>query len=74
MNFKEAKKRLDELAPDLYRAIKYEITTKMSGEMSQVCEIYVESIGAFKGAFWETVFADLEAHGAGRPVISEDLD
>lgn len=73
MNLKEAKRALDSLAGNKYRSIGYEITIQHGGDMKQECSIYVEGVGSFKAAFWETIFADLQAHIDGRPAISEDL-
>jgi hypothetical protein len=74
MNFKEASKKLDEIAKDKYHMLSYELITDRNKTKRQLCTLYYDPGGPFNGimvnsATWDGAFVILcEKLNAGRPV------
>lgn len=73
MNMAEAKAELMKLANGKYHSMDYSINDNGKGHNSQECTVYIEDIGSFKAAYWETALNDMRSAVSGAPKISEDL-
>ena len=60
MDFKEAHKRLNEIANGTYHTLKYQITTYHDGTMHQECGVYIDGSDWYNGPSWENAFSQLE--------------
>lgn len=62
MNFEEAEKRLDAMAPGKHRSLEYGRSTFISGPLrkEQTCKIYVAGYKICNGNTWEEALTKME--------------
>ncbi len=56
MNFVEAKQKLKKVAKGRYHSLRYEVTEDASGDLTQVCVVYIDGSEILEAPSWAEAF------------------